>query len=249
MAEKNESIPLIDSQKPDTKVDKAPEKTPVNDEASDHEKQASTENLHDKSSVKECVADLDALVEKWIDYMYTTTNVPKKSTKCFKLSNMNKKTKESRDLKDYDVEIDWSNVSFKQEETVFDSSKVSVGNSTSQTLLQTSFVNRTSQEQESSFKMERTTTQVCEFAFDKGFKSNQSPGFSLLIPQDIANVDASIKRERNLVAGKNVVAKEEVTWKCDSKIRVKPHSTTHGSLVITEMELDRTFKGVVYIKG
>lgn len=247
MAEKHESIPLIDSQKPDTKVDKVAEKTSVLDEPS-AEKKASTENLQDKSSVKECVTDLDALVEKWIDYMYTTTNVPKKSTtKCFKLPKKNKK--EAKELKDYDVEIDWTNVSFKQEDTVFDSSTVSVGNGTSQTLLQTSFVNRTSQDQESSFKMERTTTQVCEFAFDKGFKSNQSPGFSLLIPQDIAHVDASIKRERNLVAGKNAVAKEEVTWKCDSKIKVKPNSTTHGSLVITEMELDRAFKGVVYIKG
>jgi hypothetical protein len=235
MLEKHESIPLID---------KPEEKKAEENGGEELVEKSSVE----KSSVKECVTDLDALVEKWIDFMYETTNVPEKA-KCFSSFFSGSRSKREPELKDYDVEIDWTNVNFEQEETLFDSDKVIIGNNTSQTLLQTSFVNRTSQDQESSFKMERTTTQVCEFSFDKGFKSTQKPGFTLLIPQDIAQVDASIKRERSLVAGQNVVAKEEVTWKCDSVIKVKPNSTTFGSLVITEMEMDRTFKGVVWIEG
>ena len=58
---------------------------------------------------------------------------------------------------------------------------------------------------------------------------------------DIVEIGGGIKSEQRIECGKDQTNEQEVTWGVDSIIKVKPHSKTCASLVISEIELNRNF--------
>ena len=66
---------------------------------------------------------------------------------------------------------------------------------------------------------------------------------------DIVEIGGGIKSEQRIECGKDQTNEEEVTWGCDSMIKVGPHSKTGASLVVTELQMERAFCVTTYLKG
>lgn len=188
---------------------------------------------HQKES--KAIVDLDTIVENWIRYMWDKTKTKQDS---------------KYDFEDLGAVVNWDKVEIVQDEARFDESRDPHTNlPKTQTLFRTIFTNRTDQEQEYSFKTERTTRQTCSFSFIKGFSREKEGSISFKIPQDIVEIGGGIKTEQSIECGKDQTKEQEVTWGVDSMIKVKPHSRTCASLVITELELTRKFSVDTRLRG
>ena len=180
------------------------------------------------------VVDLDLIVEKWISHMWEKTRT--KNTKY--------------ELDDLQIVVNWRRVEIEQSEAKFEHNtptKNRIPNN--QTLFRTYFTNKTDQEQEYSFKTERVTRQSVGFSFLKGFSREKEGAISFKLPQDIIEIGGGIKSEQTVECGKDQTNEQEVTWGVDSIIKVKPHSKTCASLVISEIELNRNFYVETRLKG
>lgn len=180
------------------------------------------------------VVDLDLIVEKWISHMWERTR-----TKNIKY-----------ELDDLQIVVNWKRVEIEQNEAKFEnnmSPKAKIPSN--QTLFRTHFTNRTDQEQEYSFKTERVTRQAVGFSFVKGFSREKEGAISFKLPSDIVEIGGGIKSEQSVECGKDQTNEQEVTWGVDSIIKVKPHSKTTASLVISEIELNRNFYVETKLKG
>jgi hypothetical protein len=168
------------------------------------------------------------------------------------------KTKTTKyELEDLDIIINWAKVQLIQDDAKFD-----LGNHNgnlrhlltnqppkTQTLFRTYFSNNTNQEQEYSFKTERTTRQSCTFSFYKGFSREREGGINVKIPQDIIEIGGGIRSEQSIECGKDQTKEEEVRWGVDSMIRVRPNTRTQAALVINELELERDFSIEIRLNG
>jgi hypothetical protein len=180
------------------------------------------------------VVDLDLIVEKWIAHMWERTRT--KSNKF--------------ELDDLQIVVNWKRVEIEQSEAKFETnSPMKNKMPSSQTLFRTYFTNKTDQEQEYSFKTERTTRQTVGFTFVKGFSREKEGAVSFKLPNDIVEIGGGIKSEQSVECGKDQTNEQEIMWGVDSIIKVKPHSKTSASLVISQIELDRNFYMETRIKG
>lgn len=66
---------------------------------------------------------------------------------------------------------------------------------------------------------------------------------------NIMEIGGGIRGEQKVECGKDQVNEEEVSWGCDSIIKVGPFSKTSASLVITEVQMERQFCVQTYMKG
>lgn len=169
-------------------------------------------------------------------YMWDKTKASLKSVKC--------------DFDDLEIIVNWAKVELVQEEATFERSPNNQRrNLLSETLFRTYFVNNTNQEQEYSFKTERTTRQSCGFSFSRGFSREKEGGITFKIPQEIVEIGGGIRSEQSVECGKDKTNEEEVTWGVDSVIKVQPHTKTCASLVVNELEFDRNFSVETKIRG
>ena len=177
--------------------------------------------------------NLEAIVDKWILYMHSKSRALK-DTKFEKL----------------DIKIIWDKLSLQQDDAIFEDVITGKnGSPQSQTLFETFFYNMSNTDQEFSLRTERKTRQSTEFSFTKGFSQSKELNVSIKIPYDIVEVGGGIKREQSVECGKTNTYEEEFTWGLDNVIRVPPKTRTHASLVIDELELERNFHLVTYLKG
>ena len=193
--------------------------------------------------MEKSVVDLDLIVEKWIAYMYEKTRG--KSCK--------------HELDDLHIVVNWKRVHIEQGEAKFDTSDRPSATSLiaatkkraprNQTLFRTFFTNRTDQEQEYSFKTERVTRQSVGFSFARGFSREKESGIWFKLPQDIVEIGGGMRSEQSVECGKDQTNEHEMRWGVDSLIRVRPHSKTSASLVISELELERAFFVETKLKG
>ena len=189
----------------------------------------------DSAAADKAIVDLDLIVEKFIGYMWDKTK---------------SKSDKKYEFEDLDILINWSKMDFIQDEAKFDSKNCGgVKEPQNQTLFKTFFVNRTNSVQEYSFKTQRVTRQSCCFSFTKGFTREKEAAVKLKIPYDIVEIGGGIKSEQSIECGKDQTKEEEITWGCDSMINVQPHTKTSASLIITELEMDRSFSLTIYLKG
>lgn len=191
----------------------------------------------DSSSIapkEKTIVDLDLIVEKWISYMWFQT-----------------KGKSKYEFEDLDIIVNWAKVDLDQDEAKFETTTKSLHSHapTTQTLFRTYFTNRTDMEQEYSFKTSRTTRQSCGFSFIKGFSREKEGGVKFKLPEDIIEIGGGIRSEQSVECGKDQTKEEEVCWGVDSMIKVKPHSKTRASLVISELHLERDFTLETRLKG
>lgn len=184
------------------------------------------------------IVDLDLIVEKWISYMWDKTKSAQ-SSKTIKL-----------EIEDLDVVVNWARVELLQSDAQFERGpNPRTQTPIAQTLFRTYFINNTNQEQEYSFKTERTTRQSCGFSFTKGFSREKEGGVTLKMPQDIIEIGGGIRSEQFVECGKDQTKEEAITWAVDSIIKVQPQTKTSASLVITELEFDRDFSLETRLKG
>lgn len=184
------------------------------------------------------IVDLDLIVEKWITYMWEKTKLAQssKAPKC--------------ELEDLDIVVNWARVELTQSDAQFERGQSPRSHAPiAQTLFRTYFINNTTQEQEYSFKTERSTRQSCGFSFTKGFCREKEGGVTFKIPQDIIEIGGGLRSEQFVEAGKDQTKEETITWAVDSVIKVQPHTKTSASLVITELEFDRNFTLETKLKG
>jgi len=146
-----------------------------------------------------------------------------------------------------DIHVNWNKVEINQEPAVFEDKRIKHPHN--QTLFKTFFTNKTNQVQEYSFKTERTTRQSCSFSFSKGFSREKEASISIKIPADILEIGGGIKSEQTIDCGKDRTNEEEMKWGCDSMIKVEPQSEGSAKLVITELEMERSFSVTAYFKG
>ena len=58
-----------------------------------------------------------------------------------------------------------------------------------------------------------------------------------------------MRSEQTVECGKEQTKEEEVTWGCDSMIKVDSMTKASASLVISEVEMERSFSIITYMKG
>lgn len=163
------------------------------------------------------------------------------------------KGKSKYEFEDLDIVVNWAKVTLEQDEARFDSqrntSSIHSQVPTTQTLFRTYFTNRTDMEQEYSFQTSRITRQSCGFSFVKGFCREKEGGVKFKLPEDIIEIGGGIRSEQSVECGKDQTKEEEVCWSVDSMIKVKPHTKTRASLVISELQLERNFTLETRLKG
>ena len=155
------------------------------------------------------------------------------------------------EFEDLEIVVNWAKVELAQDEAKFDTHANSLNSHVpvSQTLFRTYFTNQTGTEQEYSFKTERTTRQCCGFSFIKGFSREKEGCVKFKLPEDILEIGGGIRSEQSVECGKDETKEEEVRWGVDSMIRVKPHTKTRASLVISELVMERAFNLETRLKG
>ncbi len=162
------------------------------------------------------------------------------------------KGKSKYEFEDLDIVVNWAKVQLEQDEARFDTTRQSSLHSqapTTQTLFRTYFTNRTDMEQEYSFQTSRTTRQSCGFSFYKSFSREKQGEVKFKLPEDIIEIGGGIRSEQSVECGKDQTKEEEVCWSVDSMIKVKPHTKTRASLVISELQLERSFTLETRFKG
>ena len=179
------------------------------------------------------VVDLDLIVEKWIGYMWEKTK--SKNAKC--------------EFEDLEIIINWSKVELIQDDAKFDANNCVNRAPSKQILFSTYFTNKTEQIQEYSFKTERRTRQSCCFSFIKSFTREKEGGLTIKLPQEVVEIGGGIRSSQQVECGKDQTNEEEICWAVDSLIKVRPHSKTSASLVITEFKLEKAFLLNCYLKG
>jgi hypothetical protein len=194
----------------------------------------SNEGASSTTNSDKSIVDLDTIVEKWVSYMWDKTR-SKQDSKI--------------EFEDLDIVINWQKCQMTHDESRFHMEPTSMKVPNTQTLFRTFFTNNTDQEQEYSFKTERTTRQACSFTFVKAFARDKQAGITFKIPQDIVEIGGGMRSEQSVECGKDETKEEDVTWGVDSMIRVKPHSRTCAELVINELQLDRQFSVDTRLSG
>ncbi|RNA32451.1 LIN-24 (Twenty-four) Like [Brachionus plicatilis] len=191
-------------------------------------------NSADSPSGDKVIVDLDAIIEKWAMNMWEKTKT-KQTAKC--------------DFEDLDILVNWKKVDMVQDDAKFEQTNPIRKTPQQHTLFKTYFTNRTNQDQEYSFKTERTTRQSCGFNFTKGFSREKEGEIKFKFPNEIVEIGGGIRSEHSVECGKDQTKEEEITWGVDSIIKVKPKSRTCASLVINELELTRNFSVETRLKG
>lgn len=167
--------------------------------------------------------------------------------------NMWEKTKTKQtakcDFEDLEILVNWNKVELVQDDAKFEQTSQISKKPQQQTLFKTYFTNKTNQEQEYSFKTERTTRQSCGFSFIKGFSREKEGGINFKIPQEIVEIGGGIRSEHSVECGKDQTKEENITWGVDSNIKVKPKSRTCASLIINELELTKNFTVETRLRG
>jgi len=202
--------------------------------------------------------DLEEIVTKWLEFFRKTTRPG-----CFTGLFRNSRGK-YLPLTDLEVDINWDKVKFTQEDVRFINDSNDTRNLSELTLFQSSFENRTNQNQETWFKFNHETIQSYEISFSKGCSKGQNFTLSkvsfleniikLVVPEDILEFNVGLTKQVQTICGQNnkqdSKSKENrLDLYCDTKVSVKSMTRARASLKITELKMERKFSGVAFIEG
>ncbi len=169
--------------------------------------------------------DIETIVRKWAWEMFDYTKTKEQS----------RIPKESLHMS-----VNWKRVRFNHTDPVYDDiAKPKAPKA--QTLFRTYFSNNTNQDQEYSFKTERTTTSTCDVAIENGFTISEEMCVSLKTPCEVFEANAGFSRELSLNESHGQTFEESLTWGVDSQIKVPAHHKTTAQLVVTEDQVASKF--------
>ena len=169
--------------------------------------------------------DLEDIVKKWAVQMY----------------DMTKSKEQARIPKDHLVfNFNWKRIKFVHHEPEFHNPSKPT-QPKSQILFRTNFTNTTDQDQEYSFKTERTTCSVCEVNFERTITIGMEMNLSLKTPCEIFEANAGFKRELSVTNAQGQCIEESLSWGVDSQIKVPARTRTSAELVVKEDEYGGPF--------
>ena len=186
----------------------------------------------DKMAATE-VVDLGDIVNQWAKMMFDIT-----------------KTKEQSRIHRDNLQFttSWKRVKFTHSEPDY-TEKQQPPQPKSQVLFRTFFTNETDQEQEYSFKTERTTCSSCEVQLERAVTIGEEVGLNLKTPCEILEVSAGFHREVSVTKSQGQEFEQEMMWGVDSQIKVPPHTKTTAELVISEAQLTANFQMTTSVAG
>ncbi|XP_064628684.1 uncharacterized protein LOC135488143 isoform X2 [Lineus longissimus] len=188
-------------------------------------------------AAKQELVSLDDIIEEWAMDMFKRT-ANKKQQKIPKDCLM--KT------------ISYKRVKFDHVEPKYEDER-RVAKPMSQVLFKSHFTNNTEQDQEYSFKTERTTRSTCEVEYEEGYTVGQEVSVTLKTPGEVFEANAGFHRELSLMKTEGETKEEELNWAVDSQIRVPPKHETVAELVISEEQyaaqftIETTIRGTVHV--
>ncbi|XP_064629371.1 uncharacterized protein LOC135488649 [Lineus longissimus] len=146
------------------------------------------------------------------------------------------------------MEINWKLVNFTHSEPDYKDAQ-KVAKPMSKVLFKTHFTNDTDNEQNYSFKMERTTRSTCHVEFEEGYTVGHEVSISLKLPQEVVTANAGFHEELEITKAGGETKEEEMTWAVDSPIQVSPNKLVIAEHVISEEQFNAQFVINTTIKG
>ena len=146
-------------------------------------------------------------------------------------------------------EIDWKRVQVESEAPQYDICRQHCASPLTSVLFQTTFANRTENDQTYSFRTERTTRSTCTITLENTFTQGYETSIGLKLPNEILEANAGFSREVSLSNSREQTIEEEMTWCVDSEVSVNKGTKAIAKLVITEDKYDGKFSFKTSIKG
>lgn len=179
------------------------------------------------------VVDLGSIVTQWAKTMFDIT----------------KNKEQAKIHRDHlQFTINWNRVKFTHSDPDY-TDKQRTPEPKSQVLFRTFFTNETNQDQEYSFKTERTTCSSCEVQLERAVTIGEEVGLNLKTPCEVLEVSAGFHREVSVTKSQGQEFEQEMTWGVDSLIKVPPHTKTTAELVVSEAQLAANFKMSTTVSG
>ena len=167
----------------------------------------------------------------------------------FFLRKASKKEKELNKKGLIAKEIDWKRVRVESDEPQYDICRLQCATPLSSVLFQTTFTNRTGNDQKYTFRTERTTRSICAISLENSYTQGYEMSIGLKLPNEILEANAGFSREVSLSNGREQTTEEEMTWSVDSEIGVERETKAVAKLVITEEQFDGSFSLRTTIRG
>ena len=198
--------------------------------------------------------DLEQIVKDWAWREYDTTANRKQR-------RLREKQKKNPSRKYIHVNIDWSDVKFKDvtewpalnEEKVEEkpgdakaneelgTQMADFGKSSANILFQTKFTNNTQDGQEYTLKTEKTTRSSCTTEIETSYTKGIEMCVNLKTPGEIFECNAGYSRELTLTNNDGETLEEELTWSVESLIKVKPEHIAYAQLEVNEKKYTGEF--------
>lgn len=145
--------------------------------------------------------------------------------------------------------ISWKRVKFVHKEPEYPETPKSSSIPKAQILFRTIFCNNTDQDQEYTFKTERSTCSICEINLDRCLTLGQEVSLSLKTPCEVFEANAGFKRELTVSEAQGQCIEETLTWGVESIIKVPAGFKTTAELEVFENELSGDFTVVTEFAG
>ena len=206
--------------------------------------------------------DLEQIVTDWAWREYDATANRRQR-------KLREKQKKNPGRKYINVNIDWSDVKFKDvtewpaltEEKVeglpgdananaeHGGQMADFGKSSASILFQTKFTNNTQDGQEYTLKTEKTTRSSCTTEIETSYTKGIEMSVNLKTPGEIFECNAGYSRELTLTNNDGETLEEELTWGVESLIKVKPEHIAYAQLVVNEKKYSGEFIVISKIRG
>ena len=175
------------------------------------------------------VVDLQSIVEDW--------------AKEYFMRKADKKEQRRFDKGTIVMDTDWRRVRFYHEEPKYEPEvpKPGTGKPTLNTLYQTSFTNKTDNNQTYNFNAQRSTRSECTVEIEESFTKGVAMEVKLATPCEIMEANAGFTRELTLTNVEGETLEEELSWGVQSEIVVPGRHRAQARLIITEEEYNGKF--------
>ena len=183
------------------------------------------------------VVDLQSIVEDW--------------AKDYFMRKADKKEQRRFDKGTIVMDTDWRRVRFYHEEPKYEPEvpKPGTGKPTLNTLYQTSFTNKTDNNQTYNFNAQRSTRSECTVEIEESFTKGVAMEVKLATPCEIMEANAGFTRELTLTNVEGETLEEELSWGVQSEIVVPGRHRAQARLIITEEEYNGKFTIRTRVRG
>ncbi|XP_041365966.1 uncharacterized protein LOC121380974 [Gigantopelta aegis] len=177
------------------------------------------------------LTDIDEIVKTWAWDTFSKTTSGKKLN-----------------FKQVRLDVVWDKVRFRSEEPIFQKKK-HAALPHPQTLMVSTFTNRTEQVQEHTLRTERQTVSTCKTSITNGFTKGYNLGLTLAVPNDVLQATVGYGKEVTVQNSEEDTILRSITWSIDSTVKAQPRRETTAKLEVQVHEYSANFRVNVHITG